>query len=386
MPDVALRMPPQIEVRGGCSERIAELAMRLDIGRPVVVSDPFMAEHGPVEHALERLRAAGLDPASYTGVQPDPTTGNVAGALAVLAEHEGDGVIAIGGGSSIDTGKATAVMAANEGAIEDYAGYHRIPRAGLPLIGVPTTAGTGSEVTRVTVITDTRRSEKLMLLDDHLLCSAALVDFELTLTCPPALTSHVGIDSLTHAIEAYVSRAANEVTDLWALKAATLIAASLRRACDDPEDREARADLALGATLAGLAFSNASVALVHGMSRPIGAHFHVPHGLSNAVLLPDVTAFGLAAAPRRYAALARAMGLARAADADGVAAERLVDGLRALNADLDVQRLSQLGVQRDRFDAVKLDMAEAALTSGSPSFNPRVPTAGEIVELYERVF
>jgi alcohol dehydrogenase class IV len=370
MPAVELHLPSQITVAGGCSSELAAVAGRLGMRRPLVVTDPFMAEHGPVPRFAEQLGGAPV----FSGVQADPTTGNVADGLAALAEHDCDGVVAVGGGSSLDTGKAVAVMACNDGTIADYAGYHRIPCAGLPLIGVPTTAGTGSEVTRVTVITDTERQVKMMLLDDHLLCDAALVDYELTLSCPRELTAFVGVDSLTHAIESYVSVKASPVTDDWALRAAALIGAHLRRAWGAPEDRQAREALALGATLAGMAFSNASVALVHGMSRPIGAHFHLAHGLSNAVLLPEVTRWSLDGAPERYARIAEVLGV-----------DDLVDALQQLNDDLEIPRLATLA-ERERFDAVKADMAQAALDSGSPGFNPRVPDADEVVALYDRVY
>jgi alcohol dehydrogenase class IV len=364
-----LHLPARIVIEGGCSSELGAVAARLGMRRPLLVCDPFMAEHGPVPGFADAL-----DAPVFAGVQPDPTTENVAAGLAAAEEHGCDGVIAVGGGSSLDTGKAVAVMARNEGTIGDYAGYGLIPGPGLPLIGVPTTAGTGSEVTRVTVITDTERHVKMMLLDDHLLCDAALIDYELTLSCPRDLTAFVGVDSLTHAIESYVSAKASPVTDDWALRAAALIGANLRRAWADPEDREARAAMALGATLAGMAFSNASVALVHGMSRPIGAHFHVPHGLSNAVLLPEVTRWSLEGAPERYARVASVLGV-----------DDLVDALQQLNDDLEIPRLATLA-ERDRFDAVKADMAEAALESGSPGFNPRVPGAAEIVALYDRVY
>jgi alcohol dehydrogenase class IV len=369
MHEAELHLPAQITIAGGCSDDLGSVATRLGMRRPLIVTDPFMAEHGPAGRFAEALGAP-----LFPGVQADPTTANVADGLAALREHDADGVIAVGGGSSLDTGKAVAVMARNDGAIGDYAGYGRIPRAGLPLIGVPTTAGTGSEVTRVTVITDSEQHVKMMLLDDHLLCDAALVDFELTLSCPRDLTAFVGVDSLTHAIESYVSAKASPVTDDWALRAAALIGAHLRRAWNDPEDREARAALALGATLAGMAFSNASVALVHGMSRPIGAHFGVPHGLSNAVLLPEVTRWSLDGAPERYARIAEVLG-----------AGDLVDTLQQLNDDLGIPRLATLA-ERDAFDAATAEMAEAALDSGSPAFNPRVPDAGEIVALYERAY
>jgi alcohol dehydrogenase class IV len=384
--DVELHLPSQIAIAGGSSGRLGKVAAQLGIRRALVVTDPFMAEHGPVPALSERLAAAGIETALYAEVQPDPTTENVDGALGAFGEHEADGIVAIGGGSSLDTGKGVAVMARNAGTIADYAGYHQIPQPGVPLIGVPTTAGTGSEVTRVTVITDTSRNVKMMLLDDHLLCSAALVDYELTLSCPPALTAHVGVDSLTHAIEAYVSSRASPITDLWALESARLISAHLRRAFAQPDDREAREALALGATLGGMAFSNASVALVHGMSRPIGAHFHLAHGLSNAVLLPEVTRFSVGGAPQRYARVAREIGAATEADSDDAAAGKLVDALQSLNDDLEIPTLNALGVDRAHFDSVKAEMAEAALASGSPGFNPRVPEAQEIVELYDKVY
>jgi alcohol dehydrogenase class IV len=369
MHEVELHLPAAITIAGGCSEQLPAVARRLGIERPLIVTDPFMAEHGPVPRFAEALGAP-----VFSGVQADPTTRNVADGLTAAEAHDADGVIAVGGGSSLDTGKAVAVMARNDGSIGDYAGYHRIPRAGLPLIGVPTTAGTGSEVTRVTVITDAERHVKMMLLDDHLLCDAALVDYELTLSCPRDLTAFVGVDSLTHAIESYVSSKANPATDDWALRAAALIGAHLRRAWSTPDDREARAALALGATLAGMAFSNASVALVHGMSRPIGAHFGVPHGLSNAVLLPEVTRWSLDGAPERYARIAEVLGV-----------DDLVAALQQLNDDLEIPRLATLA-EREPFDAVTAEMAEAALESGSPGFNPRVPDAAEIVALYERAY
>jgi alcohol dehydrogenase class IV len=384
--DVELHLPSQIVIAGGASARLGEVATQLGIRRALIVTDPYMAERGPVPSLRERLEAAGVATAVFADVQPDPTTENVSGAIATFLEHEADGVVAVGGGSSLDTGKGVAVMVRNKGTIADYAGYHQIPAAGVPLIGVPTTAGTGSEVTRVTVITDTTRRVKMMLLDNHLLCASALVDFELTLTCPPPLTAHVGVDSLTHAIEAYVSSRANPITDLWALESARLISANLRRAFKQADDREAREAMALGATLGGLAFSNASVALVHGMSRPVGAHFHIAHGLSNALLLPEVTRYSVQGAPARYARIAREIGAATDTEVDEVAAERLVEALQSLNDDLEIPTLKDLGVDHEHFDSVKKEMAEAALASGSPGFNPRVPAADEIVELYDKVY
>ena len=209
--------------------------------------------------------------------------------------------MAIGGGSPMDTAKAAAVAFANEGDLRDYAGYDQVPGPGLPLVAVPTTAGTGSEVTRVAVITDTDRDVKMMMLDGHLMARVAISDYRLTMSTPANLTSWVGVDSLTHAIEAYVSKKATVLTDMLALEAARLIGAHMRRVVENPDDEQGREAMMLGATLAGAAFSNSSVALVHGMSRPIGAHFHLAHGLSNALLLPTVTRFSVTGAPERYA-------------------------------------------------------------------------------------
>jgi alcohol dehydrogenase class IV len=286
----------------------------------------------------------------------------------------------------MDTAKAAAVAFANPGDVRDYAGYNQVPGPGLPLVAVPTTAGTGSEVTRVAVITDTERDVKMMMLDGHLMARVAISDYKLTMSTPAKLTSWVGVDSLTHAIEAYVSKKATVLTDMLALKAARLIGAHMRRVVENPDDEEGREAMMLGATLAGAAFSNASVALVHGMSRPIGAHFHLAHGLSNALLLPCVTRFSVGGAPERYATIAREMGLAGADDSDDTACERLVEELEALNADLQIPSLSSAEVDRDHFDRVVEDMAQAALDSGSPGFNPQPATKEEIVALYREAY
>jgi alcohol dehydrogenase class IV len=383
---IELHLPPDLLIGGGTSDDLPDHVARVGIERPLVVSDRFLLDEGPAGPLVERLTSAGLAVEVFGDVQPDPTLANVNGALEALRAHEADGVVAIGGGSPMDTAKTAAVASTNDGDVRDFAGYHQVPNPGLPLVAVPTTAGTGSEVTRVAVITDTERDVKMMMLDGHLMARVAISDYKLTMSTPPSLTSWVGVDSLTHAIEAYVSKKATVLTDMLALKAARLIGAHMRRAVQQPDDEEAREAMMLGATLAGAAFSNASVALVHGMSRPIGAHFHLAHGLSNALLLPTVTRFSVGGAPGRYATIAREMGLATADDADDVATARLVDELESLNADLEIPSLSAAGVERDHFDRVVEDMAQAALDSGSPGFNPQPATSDEIVELYRQAY
>jgi alcohol dehydrogenase class IV len=266
---------------------------------------------------------------------------------------------------------------------------YKVPRqidSGLPIIAIPTTAGTGSETTRVAVITDTQTHEKMLCMGLGLMPVAALVDFELTLTMPWRLTADTGIDSLCHALEAYVSRKANPFTDSIALTAMRTIYRNIRTACAEPDNRQAREAMMLAATQGGIAFANASVTLIHGMSRPIGALFHVPHGLSNAMLLAEVTAWSVDHAPARYAHCARYMQIAGEQESDHEACAKLVTALRVLTADLQVPGPRTFGIARsDWFDSLEL-MADQALASGSPANNPRVPVAQDIVQLYQHIW
>jgi alcohol dehydrogenase class IV len=381
-----LLVPSPVSVGGGVSESLGEHARRLGLTRVLVVTDEYLLESGPVGGLVEVLEGAGVSASVYSGTRPDPTVANVDAAMEQLHEHGGEGVVVVGGGSPIDAGKAVAIMARNPGGIAEYAGYDRFEAPGLPLIAVPTTAGSGSEVTRATVIADEEHDVKLAIYDDKLMPTVALVDYRLTLSMPRELTAHVGLDSLVHAIEAYVSRLATPLSDMLALEAVRQISANLRRAFHDPSDEAARAAMMLGATLAGAAFSNASLGLVHGMSRPIGAHFHIPHGLSNALVFPAVTRFSLDAARGRYADVARAMGVARGDASDEVAAAELVEELERLNEELEIPSLRELEVDADAFEAALAPMADAAIASRSPEFNPRQPSAEEIVALYRQAF
>jgi alcohol dehydrogenase class IV len=322
----------------------------------------------------------------FSDTVPDPTTDAIAAGIRVLGAGDFDCLVAVGGGSSIDTAKGMSVLHANGGRLSDYKVPNDIPKAGPPVVAVPTTAGTGSEATRFTVVTDTATDEKMLIAGLACCPLAAIVDYELTLSMPYRLTADTGIDSLTHAIEAYVSRRANPFTDGLAGNAMGLIARHIRTACAEPGNRAAREAMMLGATTAGMAFSNASVALVHGMSRPIGAFFHVPHGLSNAMLLPEVAAFSAPAALDRYAECARAMGVAQDGEGSQSAVARLIDELRRLNADLAVPSPHAYGIDRDRYEQLLPTMAEQALASGSPANNPRVPSREEIIDLYKRVY
>ena len=376
--------PRLMRVGGGEVASVAAVLATFGLSRPLVVTDPYMVRSGLVRRCLDPMEAAGLRPVVFSDTVPEPTDAVVAAGCAVLAAGSFDCLVGFGGGSPIDTAKAMAILAGGPpGArMRDFKVPHQADGPGLPVIAIPTTAGTGSEATRFTVITDTERGEKMLIAGMAALPLAAIVDYELTFTVPPRITADTGVDSLTHALEAYVSRRANPYSDTQALAAMALIGANLRTAYAEPRNARAREAMMLGAMQAGIAFTNSSVALVHGMSRPIGAAFHVPHGLSNAMLLPAITRFGLESAPGRYAAASRCIGFAAAGDDDAAAAEKLAEGLARLNRDLDVPTPGGFGIDKAAWDA-RLDlMADQALASGSPGNNPRVPTKAEIVALY----
>jgi alcohol dehydrogenase class IV len=379
-------MPRLLLIGAGAVAEIATVLGRLGVKAPLIVTDGFMASSGTLAKVTDRLDRAGLAWRVFSDTVPDPTDTVVEAGVQALKAGPYDCLVALGGGSPIDTAKAVSVLAANGGKMRDYKVPTEIPKAGLPVVAIPTTAGTGSEVTRFTVITDTERDEKMLIMGLACCPAAAIVDYELTFSMPWRLTADTGIDSLTHAIEAYVSKRASPFTDGVAKSAMALIARHIRTACREPQNANAREAMMLGATQAGMAFSNSSVCLVHGMSRPIGAFFHVPHGLSNAMLLPEITAFSAPAALERYADCAKAMGVAAEGEGNQSAVARLIDELRALNADLKVPSPRDYGIDARRYTELMRTMASQALASGSPGNNPRVPTQDEIIELYKRVY
>jgi alcohol dehydrogenase class IV len=384
--DMTFVAPRLMQVGGGSVRQLAGLLGKLGLSRPLVVTDPFMVSSGLVQQCLDPLAAAGIVVSVFSDTIPEPTDTVVEAGVAVVHAGDFDCLVAFGGGSPIDTAKAMAVLAAGGGKMRDYKVPVAADTARLPVIAIPTTAGTGSECTRFTVITDAAADEKMLIAGLGCLPLAAIVDYELTFSVPPRTTADTGVDSLTHALEAYVSRRANPFSDALALSAMRLIGENLRTAYHNPRNAAAREAMMLGATQAGLAFSNSSVALVHGMSRPIGAHFHVPHGLSNAMLLPAITRFSVPAAPIRYAQAARQIGLAQPDDPDDRANARLVAGLEALNRELGVPTPAAFGIDEATWIAKLPLMAQQALGSGSPGNNPRVPDADEIVLLYNEVW
>jgi alcohol dehydrogenase len=380
-----IALPRYARIGAGAVNDLGEIVQDLGSRRPAVITDAFLAGNGQADRVIKLLRAAGVRPVLFSATVPDPTTDSLDAALEVIRDHGADAVIGFGGGSPMDSAKALAVLADNGGQMHDYRAPRNYTGPALPIIAIPTTAGSGSEATQFTVITDAATDEKMLCPGLSFLPVAAIVDYELTMSMPPRLTADTGVDALTHAVEAYVSRKANPVSDAFALTAIKTISANLRRAYHDGTDRAAREAMMVAATHGGMAFSNSSVALVHGMSRPIGAHFRVAHGLSNAMLFPAVTAFSMRAAPRRYADCARAYGIT-ADGGDALIAERFVDELASLCEELAVPTPQSYGIDKSAWEAKVPVMAQQALDSGSPANNPVVPTKDQIQAIYGEIY
>jgi alcohol dehydrogenase class IV len=379
-----IQIPSILKIGGGSFAEAAQLLSRLQCRRPLIVTDPFMFSNQLAHTLRTQIREVGLSCDVFHQTVPDPTTVVVDAGVRVFREGGHDSLVSLGGGSPIDTAKAIGMLAANGGRARDYRAPNPIPVASPTHVAIPTTAGTGSEVTRFAVITDVETGEKMLIAGSVLLPTAAVVDFELSLTMPSRLAADTGTDALTHAIEAFVSRKANKFTDALARAAMKTIWKELPASVRDSGNLQAREAMMVAATQAGIAFSNASVALVHGMSRPLGAHFHIPHGLSNAMLLPAVTAFSVKASMDRYAECARTMDIARADDKDELAVEQLICALYTRNAELEVPTPREFGLREEEYMSLIPVMAAQALASGSPQNNPRIPTAKEIEAIYRQ--
>lgn len=383
---IAVVLPRIMEIGAGALSKLPSIVQSLGASKPLIITDKMMVQLGYIQQVQDLLADAGLGAHVFDETEPEPTAASIEAGVQCVLDNNYDVIIAIGGGSPIDSAKAIAILGKHGGNIRDYKFPRQVNEIGIPIIAIPTTAGTGTEVTRFTIITDENNDEKMLCVGIGFMPLAAIVDVNLTLSLPPRITADTGIDALTHAIEAYVSQKANPFSDSQALSAMRLIGPNLKRAYDNGNDIEAREAMMLGSTLAGIAFSSASVALVHGMSRPIGAFFHVPHGLSNAMLLPSVTAFSIPSAPERYADCAHAIGVASAADSTEHANQKLLATLETFNRELKVPTLAEFGADKARFDSLVETMAEQALASGSPSNNPRIPNIEQMITIYQQLW
>ncbi|MBD1164060.1 iron-containing alcohol dehydrogenase [Pelagibacterales bacterium SAG-MED11] len=355
---------------------------------PLIVTDKQMVKFGYVKKLQEILLKAGIKSSVFDDTIPDPTDTVVLNGIDILKKNKNDAVIGFGGGSPIDTAKAIAVLSQYSKNIQDYKPPSTFDKKGLPIIAIPTTAGTGSEVTHHSVIIDTKSNnfEKISCRGEGFVPIVSIVDYELTLSKPRRLTIDSAIDTLTHGIEAYVSKKATMFSDRMALDTIRLVQENIYAVDKDPKDLKAREGLMLAATLGGLAFSNASICLVHGMSRPLGSNFKVPHGLSNAMLLPTITEFSIDHAKSRYADCSRVGNFALPDDEDDIACEKLIKGLYKINDDFDVPSMKTFGIDEKNFEEELENMATDAEVSGAPNLNPRVPTVNEMVDLYGKAW
>ena len=386
LPVRTFSIPPVLITGSGSAEKVGEERKKIGVTKGLIVTDAILSKLGALEGVKKSLAQQGIPFVVYDKITTEPTDVYVKEGVGACKENGCDFLLAVGGGSAIDTAKAISVMMTNTGGIETYMGINKFPQKGLPLVTIPTTAGTGSEVTVTTIITDTAKNVKMLIISPYLMSRVAIVDPMMTLSAPRGLTAAVGIDALTHAIEAYVSLKAQPMSDVFALSAVELISGNLRQVFANGNNVEAREKVMLGALQAGIAFSNSSVALVHGMSRPIGANFHVPHGVSNAVLLGVVTEFSLIGNPPRYARIAQAMGEDISGLSDMDAAETAADAVRRLIKDVKIPSLQTLGIEKKKLKELASQMAEAAIASGSPGNNPRIATKEEIIELYDLAY
>lgn len=349
----------------------------------LIVTDEVMIKLKNLDRVTEVLDSTGIAYTVYSGIGGEPTDTMIEKGLSLYRNNGCDFLIALGGGSPIDSMKAIAALAVNPGKISSFMGKEitgTLPK----MAAIPTTAGTGSEATRFTIITDTEKDVKMLLKGDVLMPDLAVIDPQFTITAPPSITAATGLDALTHAIEAYTSTKAQPLTDVFALSAVKRIFRNLPVAFAQGSNVTAREEMSLAALEAGVAFNNASVTLVHGMSRPIGALFHVPHGISNAMLLKECLSFALDGAYERFAELAEAIGLG-----EGSAEEKAKAFLAAVD-DLcrtcRIPTLAEYGIERDAFFARMDKMADDALISGSPANTRKAVTKEDILQIYRRLW
>lgn len=375
----AFSLPTHIEFALGAAGRVAEFTATFG-ARPLVVTDPGVLGAGLVEPVLMSLRAPGMDPALFSEVEANPRVETVERAADLGLEHGADVIVAIGGGSAIDTAKGVSAVLASGGHVLDYEGWDAVPGPGTPIVAVPTTSGTGSEVTIWSVITDPARSCKTALGSVHIAPRVALVDPALTVTMPAHVTTTTGMDALTHAIEAYTARCSNVVSDALALRAMELATQHLERATEYPDDLEARSGMMLASLLAGIAFGNSDTAAVHSMAEALGGLLDVAHGLANAIFLPYVVAHNQPAAPDKTARIGLALGFHSGGLPVDEACAATVDGLFQMLQRYRIPGLIETGVTEQHLPALAA-LAQANL--GTPD-NPVEMNQESFRALFER--
>lgn len=353
--------------------------------RVLIVTDKVMTDLGNVKVLIGVLDSENIEHVLYNEINSEPTDTMIEKGIKLYKENQCDFLIGLGGGSPIDSTKAIGAMITNEGKISDYMG-REIEKELPPFAVIPTTAGTGSEATQFTIITDTKNDVKMLLKGANLLPNLAIVDPRFTMTAPAKITAATGLDALTHAIEAYTSRKAQPLSDSFAVSAVKRIFKYLPIAFDTPKDLKAREEMSIAALEAGIAFNNSSVTIVHGMSRPIGALFHVPHGLSNAMLLEACFTYVVDGAYDRFAQLAKEINIANDNMSNEEAAKAFIDEVVKLMVKLEIPTLEEFGVDKTKFFDNIEKMAADAMESGSPSNTRKIIEVDDVIKIYNNLW
>lgn len=369
--------PTAIEFGPGALARLPALVQDASGKRALVVGDPGIAKAGLLDRVVGALGAA-VPVTTFTDVESDPDARSVDAGVQLARSRDCDVIIGVGGGSAMDVAKAIGIMLTNPGNIRDYAGMGKVGKPGVPVIAIPTTSGTGSELTIWSVLSDAERKLKFGVGSVLNCARVALLDPELTLSLPPAITAATGIDALTHALESYVNTATQPISEAMSEQSMALIARSLRLAVAQPGNRQARADMLLASTIAAMAFNSTRLGLAHAFAMPLGSRFHIPHGLANAIMLPVVMRFNLPGNLPKFARIAEIFGEPVAGLALREAAERSVSAIERLKSDIGIAaKLRDFGMT----EADVHEVAAEAMLSGNVAVNPRQPTLDDMKAL-----
>ncbi|MGU8477339.1 L-threonine dehydrogenase [Clostridium perfringens] len=373
---------PSISLMGAdCLKDAGEQVAELGFKKALIVTDKVLGQIGIVKKVTDVLDNKDIEYEIYDETKPNPTVKNVNDGLALLKEKECDFVISLGGGSAHDCAKGIALLATNGGEIKDYEGVDKSKKPQLPMVGINTTAGTGSEMTLFAIITDEERHIKMALVDKHLTPIIAVNDPMLMLAMPKSLTAATGMDALTHAVEAYVSTAATPITDACAEKAIELISNYLVNAVENGQDVEARDMMAYAEYLAGMAFNNASLGYVHAMAHQLGGFYNLPHGVCNAILLPHVQEYNKATSASRLAKIAKIMGGNIEGLTDEQGADLCIDMIKSLSQTVGIpEGLGVLGVKESDFET----LATNALNDACSLTNPRKGNLEEVIAIFKK--
>jgi len=373
-------LPTKIRYGAGMLKVLGEELRLLKAKKVMIITDKGLVNAGMIKKAAELIEAEDIDFIVYDEIEANPKDYNVEACAEKARAESVDTLLAFGGGSPIDAAKATAVLARQGGKVRDYQGKGRIKDDCLPLITIPTTAGTGSEVTFSSVITDTKEKFKFTIKSTAIAAKTAIIDPELTLSVPPLITAATGIDALTHAIEGYTANCTEPIAEAAGLYAVEYIAGNIEEAVKNGRNIAARDKMMIGSLLAGLSFSHADVASVHCMAEALGSMYDAPHGMCNAILLPYVMEYNLPAAGHKYARVARAMGIEE--KDDYTAAVKGIEHIRKLSKEIGLPGIRSLNVNTDDFEL----LAEMSEKNGSNDSNPRKISKDEYVKLFYKAY